>query len=209
MTAVPKVVTAELLPFTFTEPQRLYVDLVSYFLKSNDKLLEFNIDGCSSSVFFNELSLEDHRVLIGVNNSVKYQGESACIANKKETKSTFSFQDFDEQNFTALILGYAADKNTMEKVKSICNESEQLRLVIIESDIDTPQEFILGVYSSLKNKGFHPHVSGKFTVMIKGDPPKTVRNISKTTKPLHAILAVVIIVFFVLFVMGFRRMIWS
>jgi len=184
--------------------------MVTAFLEVEERLLEFNINGCLSSVFFNELNISQHKVVIESKNG---QELNACASNKMVTKSSFSLEldptldSLKEFSPTALVLGYSAKKETQELFKELCNTSKNLRLVIYESDIDTSNEFIAEIFSVLKGD-FHPHVTGKYTVLVKGDAPKTVKKLPKTTKPLQAILAVCFIVLSVLFVMWLRRLVW-
>jgi len=206
----PKLVNAQLNPLTSLDREMLlFVNMVSSFLEIGDNLLEFNINGCVSSSFFNELNIAEHKVVAEAVKDSSYHGSTACASNKKETKSSFSLEldpslqtllDFDP---TALVLGFSARKETQDMFLELCKASKNLRLVIYESDIDTKDEFIASVFSVLK-ENFHPHVTGKFTVLVKGDAPKNIRKLNRSARPLQAILAIAFIVFFVLFVMWLR-----
>jgi hypothetical protein len=188
-----------------------FVNMVCKFLQEGDRLVEFNIDGCVSSSFFNELSLESHTIIVHENSN----SQTACTMNRNETKSKYTLSlnpphtDLLAGNPTALVLGYAASPEIQKHFVSLCTECNSLRLVVIESDIDTKHDFVLSVFNVLKQQGFYPHVSGKYLVMVKGEERLKVVQVKKSTRPIEAIIALAVIVFFVLAVLGVRRMFWS
>lgn len=194
-----------------------FVDLLLPKIKKDDKILEFYSYACLSSIFFREaLSQSDSYVSI-----VKSVHNEACAINLKESKSDIKLDTKENLDTiltrffpTILIVNYneVLSLHSNEERQSffdLINSLESLRIVAFLTDFDTTNEVLPKLYSMLKHKDFHPHVTGKYTIFIKNEIPEKIKEITKSPPVFSSLLAFAILLFCIFLTIYVSNYVWT